>query len=264
MTTITTPDGHIWGYSRCGLAGGRPVLVHHGLIGDATLDPAWVALGEKAGVEWFVIERPGYGETPPADMARVADWPVMIAPVLQVLGIEGAFDTVGISAGAPYACALAAAWPGRVRRVGILSGVPFLHAPGVLAAYSDAARTAYAGYASQSDAELRQAFSIYCRDIVRSIGDQKDLTQPLAAILAHDAAGPAREAKLQAIDWGFDRADIRCPIHLWHSEADEMVPFEAAQVSAQGLPDPVLHIQQAPSHFASLESVEEMLRLLAA
>lgn len=263
MAAITAPDGHVWGYGRFGRTGGWPVLVHHGLIGDATLDPGWEAFGETAGIEWIVVERPGYGRTPPADMARLADWPAMIAPVIELLGIEGAFDTVGISAGAPYAYALAAAWPDRVRRVGVLSGVPFLHAPGVLDGYADEAQAAYAAYATESDAALKQTFADYCQEIARNLGDEKDLGKALDAVLAYGAAGPAREARLQAIDWGFEPPDVQCPVHLWHSKADAMVPFDAARVSAGQLPDAVLHVQEAPSHFASRESIEEMLRSLA-
>ena len=43
-----------------------------------------------------------------------------------------------------------------------------------------------------------------------------------------------------------------------------MVPFEAARVSAARLPAAVLHVQEASSHFASRESIEEMLGFLAA
>ena len=35
-SALTLPNGAIWGYGRMGRSGGRPVLVHHGLIGDAS------------------------------------------------------------------------------------------------------------------------------------------------------------------------------------------------------------------------------------
>ena len=201
------------------------MLVHHGLIGDATLGPAWPALGEASGLEWIVIERPGYGQTPPVAMGRVADWPFMIAPLLQALGVAGRFDVVGISAGAPYAYALAAGMPERVGRGAILSGVPFVGAPGVLNAYSKEAQAAYARYATADEAVLRAEFRAFCTNVARQIGRRDDMAGALAAILAHDVAGPAREARLQARDWGIDRRAITCPVDLWHSTADEMVRF---------------------------------------
>lgn len=38
---LTLPNGAIWGYGHTGRSGRRPVLVHHGLIGDASFGPIW-------------------------------------------------------------------------------------------------------------------------------------------------------------------------------------------------------------------------------
>lgn len=263
MAWIQMPDRSVWGYGRFGRRGGRPVLVHHGLIGNATLGPAWAPLGDSLGLEWIVIERPGYGRTPPAAMDRVADWPGMIKPLLHALGVTERFDAVGISAGAPYAYALAAEMPDRVGRIGILSGVPFIDAPGVLDAYPEDARVAYARYTSSDEAALRAEFRAFCEGIAARLGDNEQLSAGLAPILAHDAAGPAREARLQARDWGFGRAAISCPVDLWHSEADDMVPYAAARLSADGLPHAVWHIQEEPSHLASEHTIGDMAATLA-
>ena len=263
MQTIGTDDGRIWGYRRSGRADGRPVLVHHGLIGDASLGPVWARLGETAGLEWIVIERPGYGGTPPMAMNRVADWTDLIAPVLEALGVTGRFDVIGISAGAPYAYALAAGMPERVGRACILSGVPFIGSAGVLAAYSNEAQVAYARYRSQDDNAMRAEFRAFCEDVGGRIGDNDEVSGALAAILSHDAAGPAREAQLQARDWGFGRSAIACPVDLWHSEADDMVPFAAARLSAEGLPNAVWHTQAEPSHFASDTTLKQMAQILS-
>ena len=263
MPTITTTDGRTWGYGRYGRLGGRPVLLHHGLMGNANLGSPFPALGEQAGLEWIIIERPGYGDTPPVDMDRIFDWPDLMTPVLDALGITGSFDAVGISAGAPYAYALAAGLPGRVRRVAILSGVPFLGAAGVLDAYPKEAQAAYARYVVGDDAALRAEFRTFCQGIAARLGDSYDLSDALASILRHDAAGPAREARLQARDWGFDREAVTCPVDLWHSKADDMVPFPAARLSAEGLPGAVWHVQEEPSHFSSEASLKAMVSILA-
>lgn len=91
MPTVETDNGHFWGYGRSGRTGCRPVLVHHGPIADATLGPVWTRLGETMGLEWIVIERPGYGGTPPMAMNRVADWPGLTTPLLEALGVTGRF-----------------------------------------------------------------------------------------------------------------------------------------------------------------------------
>lgn len=263
MPTIATPDGVIWGYGLSGRSGGRPVLLHHGLLGDATPDPLLAELGDAHGLQWIVIERPGYGRTRPMDMERIADWPRMIAPVLEALGVAGRFDAVGVSAGAPYAYALAVAMPGRVRHLCILSGVPFIDVDAVLAAYPDDARAAYAYYADADPAALRDAFRAFCETMAATVVGHRGLSAAVDAILAHDVAGPVREARLQARRWGFERSAVRCPVDLWHAEADEMVPYAAARLSAAGLPSAVWHTQAEPSHMASEATLRAMAERLA-
>ncbi|WP_121937790.1 alpha/beta fold hydrolase [Eilatimonas milleporae] len=263
MPTLTTADGTLWGYGRSGRAGGRPVLVHHGLIGDAALDPRMTALGEDHGLEWIVIERPGYGQTPPMAMDRIADWPAMIAPVLEALGITGRFDAVGVSAGAPYTYALSAGMADRAGRLCILSGVPFIGMEAVLAAYPEDGQASYARYATAGETALRDEFRIFCETMAARFADHAGLSAALTAILAQDVAGPAREARLQARDWGFPPGAVRCPVDLWHAQADDLVPYAAARLSADGLPNAAWHIQADPSHMASDATLREMAERLA-
>lgn len=170
---------------------------------------------------------------------------------------------MGVSAGAPYACALAAGLTDRVTRLCALSGVPFIGVDTVLAAYPDDARAAYARYAVADETALRDEFRVFCETMAARFGEHADMSAALAAILAHDAAGPAREARLQALHWGFEQSAIRCPVDLWHAEADDIVPYAAARLSADGLPDAAWHIQAEPSHMASDATLREMARRLA-
>ena len=153
--------------------------------------------------------------------------------------------------------------PARVGKLCILSGVPFVTVREVLACYSAEGQQAYAGYASQSLTELRQVFAAYCQNLADRLGGDRVAAESMAAIMRHDCAGPAREAKLQSIDWGFERSSVQCPVHLWHSKDDDMVPFDAAKRSMAGLPNATLHVQEEPSHFASLTSIKEMLSVLS-
>ncbi|MEQ8399990.1 MAG: alpha/beta hydrolase [Roseitalea porphyridii] len=262
MPTIKAVDGRTWGYARYGEAGGKPVLVHHGLIGDRNIGVIWDDLGKANGLEWIVIERPGYGQTPALAMDRIADWPTMMEPLLTVLGVTGSFAAVGISAGAPYAYALAAGMPARAGRIGILSGVPFIGADRVLAAYPADGQAAYARYAIAEGKALRAEFRAFCADMVATLAEHPHVESAVTAILAHDVAGPAREARLQAIDWGFDRSAVQCPVDLWHSDGDDMVPCAAARMSASGLPKAAWHIQAEPSHFPSEATLQEMASTL--
>ena len=259
MPIVTTSDGQAWGYGLTGREGGQFAIMHHGLMGDRHINDAWCRLIDDAGFRLLSIERPGYGETYPRSMRQIADWPHLIAPLLDTLGVPERFDAVGVSAGAPYAYALAAAFPQRVRRVAILSGVPFVNDPEVLACYEPAHRETYASYAVQTDDELRRAFTAWCLELQSRPRDELGIADSLAAILGYDCAGPAREAKLQATDWGFTHASIRCPVHVWHSRGDDVIPFAAAERSARCMGRAKFHIERASSHFSSLETIREML-----
>ena len=267
MPTLTLPDGATWGYGHAGRRGGQPVLVHHGLIGDAGFGPIWAELGEAAGIEWIMLERPGYGATPPIAMKALADWPAMIAPVLAELGVTGRFDVVGMSAGACYAYACAAGLPERVGRVAILSGVPFLHATGVLDAYPPDGQAAYVRYVEASEADLRAEFCAFCENAVAQLSESGEIrdgrmSKALNSVLSHDAAGPAQEARLQARDWGFGPSDVNCPVDLWHFEGDAMVPFEAARRSSEGLPHVERHFIEGDGHMPTYAMLKEMTAVL--
>ena len=173
-----------------------------------------------------------------------------------------------MSAGAPYAYACAAGMPESVRRVAILSGVPFIHAPDVLAAYPPEGQAAYARYATADTAELRSEFRAFCQQAVVQVTQQGEISaermsKALNAVLHYDAAGPAREAWLQALGWGFGPCAIQCPVDVWHFEADPMVPFEAVQRSANQLPDVHRHFSKGQAHIASLAMLEDMATILA-
>lgn len=268
MATLTLHDGTIWGYGRAGRPQGHPVLLHHGLVGNAGFAPIWDALGATAGIEWIMLERPGYGETPQREMRAIAEWPGMIAPVLAALGVTGRFDVAGMSAGAPYAYACAAGLPDRVGRVAILSGVPFIHAPGVLGAYPAEGQAAYARYAEAGEADLRAEFRAFCENAVLQLGESGEaegvpMADALHGVLVHDAAGPVREARLQSLDWGFAPADVTCPVDLWHFEGDEMVPFEAARQSADHLTGVVRHFVKEARHIPTDAMLRDMATVLA-
>lgn len=261
--TIHLPNGHTWSFSRQGQPGGTPVLLHHGLIGDARIHPEWVALAEEHKVELIAIERPGYGNTPPQAMQAIGDWPGLISPLLEFLGLPPRIHVLGISAGAPYALALAAAMPDRIATTLLLGGVPFVDHSGVLSLYAPDAQAAYASFAQADEMALRTQFAGWCHAMATHLDANGRMTAALAAIETHGFAGPAREARLQARPWGFTPAAVTGPVHAWHAREDEQVPFIAVEYSLGMLPAGHLHIQADPSHVPSLQTGREVFALIA-
>lgn len=108
-------------YELYGAPGGFPVLLHHGLVGSVTVPQAWADAARAQGIELISVAQPGCRESNPVDMQGVADWHELVAPVLAEIDIDQ-YGVWGVSAGAPYAYALAAKDRERVTAVAITSG----------------------------------------------------------------------------------------------------------------------------------------------
>lgn len=232
--------GTVLEVARGGVPGGRPVVLHHGLVGGALVPADWHALAVAHDVELVAAARPGYGRSDPVDMGSVAAWPELLGPVLDHLGLTSGIGALGVSAGAAYALALAAGLPGRVERVVVLSGVAHVADPEVLALYSEEAQEAYARYAvvplEEIAEEMHAALGPLVGALAAGADDAADWAAALTATLAHGGLGPAREARLQIRPWGFALDQVRQPVRLWHAPDDDEVPHAAAAATADALP----------------------------
>ncbi|MEO0601696.1 MAG: alpha/beta fold hydrolase [Myxococcota bacterium] len=210
--------------------------MHHGLVGSSDLGPMWSDAAEELGVRLLAAARPGYGHSDAVDMNAIGDWAGLLQPVLDHHGWTR-FATVGISAGAPYAYALAARLGSRVSRVAIVSGLPAVHKPDVLALYPKDARAAFARYAAAS----RREVAAEMRTVLEALRHQFAADDPVQAAfdasLVQDVAGPGREAWLQMRPWGFSLRAVRCPVRMFQAEDDTMVPFRAVVATARRLPE---------------------------
>lgn len=250
-------------YGVSGLAGGRRVLVHHGLLGSAGFAPEWDALATAAGMEVLTVARPGYGASDVIEMESVSEWAGYVMPLLDHLQWDE-FDVIGISAGAAYAYALAALAEDRVRRVAICSGVTHVVDPEVLACYSDEAQVAYQRYAIEPLDVIAGEMASAMKAVADTLEPGHRWLESIEASLAQGAVGMAREARLQIRPWGFEPRDVHQPVHLWHSPVDTEVPFPAMVRTAAKIRSARITVQVEPDHIPSLETGEQVFAFLAA
>lgn len=104
------------------------VLVFHGGHVRAEL-PLGEDVFTDAGFRVLIPSRPGYGRTPWAAGATVADFVDVIARLCRDLGVDQVAAVVGISAGGRTALTMAARHPDLVQRVILESSVGFLPWP---------------------------------------------------------------------------------------------------------------------------------------
>src|SRR5207244_13258118 len=77
----------------------------------------------ELGVRIISPDRPGIADSSLVAERKLLDWPPLVSELANFLKLEK-FRALGISGGAPYAYALAWAWPERVRVIAVVSGAP--------------------------------------------------------------------------------------------------------------------------------------------
>jgi pimeloyl-ACP methyl ester carboxylesterase len=110
---VPAPAGRTLHVLESGSEGGTPVFFHSGTPGAAGFYPSWVEDAEKRDIRLLSYDRPGYGESDPAEGRSVGDAAADTAAVADALGIDR-FCVRGISGGRPHTLACAALLGDRV------------------------------------------------------------------------------------------------------------------------------------------------------
>lgn len=256
--TIVLQNGKRLSYQVYGKEDGYPILSFHGLAGTVESD----GLDEQlAGTNLRVITtaRPGYGESDFFLMENIAQWPELLQPLLKELRI-GDFDVAGISAGTPYAYAVAAAFPGRVRHVFINKGLAAVHKPEILAMYPE---------------EVKKELEVYLRGDLEEIAEQlqrtylEHLTEEHRKLpyirdsIVVGCMGMAACGKLEFMDWGFDLETVMQPVYLFHCRDDAEVPFAMAEKTMEYLPRAEMTAHDTGGHMSEALTADMMTRILS-
>ena len=97
---IEYKNGNTLAYAEYGDKNGYPVLAQHGLIASIE-DHALFESLINSGIRLICMARPGYGESSPYPMARIAEWGEIVSGLVDELALPY-FDVLGMSSGAPY------------------------------------------------------------------------------------------------------------------------------------------------------------------
>lgn len=74
--------------------------------------------------------------------------------------------------------------------------------------------------------------------------------------------GPALDAQLVYLPWGFDIRDIKCHVDIHQGTEDRWVPPYFSQYLAKTLPDATLKTLPGQGHFYHMVYGEETLKML--
>lgn len=265
---IRLADGRRLGYAESGDPGGRPVLFFHGFGTTRVVCPSDQPALER-GLRLIAVDRPGIGLSDSSPGRRLLDWPADIAQLVERLELED-MSVIGWSGGGPYALAVAHELAGRVRSVAIVSGPAPLAGAATDQGYLrrlDRHAVRAAGRAPWvirlamwhwGRPQRRDAAAYFDRSVAEMCAaDQAVLGQPeLRSLMIANSSelyrqggrGMYDEALVLARPWGFNLADLRVPVHIWHGDRDDTVPPAMGDHLARHIPNARLRMFPGEGH----------------
>jgi pimeloyl-ACP methyl ester carboxylesterase len=269
--TIRTPDGRALEVVCAGPPEAMPLVFHGGTPVAAVLYPPIVDAAISRGWRFVTYSRPGYAGSDPHPGRSVADAARDVAVILDSLDAEQ-FVTVGWSGGGPHALACAALLPERCAAAATIAGVAPYPASGIdwLAGMGeenvDEFGAALRGeeqltaYLTEEAVTLSQVTATDLDDALGDLvsdADRASLTGPFAEWAADSfrkavstgIAGWRDDDQAFVRPWGFDLADINCPVALWFGQ-DRMVPFSHGEWLAAHLLTAQPHLLEGEGHLS--------------
>ena len=237
-------DGRRLCFSEHGDPDGKPVLFFHSIVGSRLQIHPDRKLIRDMGIRWIVPERPGFGQSDPQPGRTLLDWADDVRQLADYLGLER-FHLAGFSTGGSHAAACAWRMPERIIRTALISPLAPFSSLSALSGMPPTNRMLMA-MAHYTPALLNPFMRVMLQGLIRRPeqithrhsdmwpeADRQLMTDPgirehmIAVFREATRQGPdalVDEQLLLAHAWGFNPADIRGPVHLWHGDADIHVP----------------------------------------
>lgn len=225
------PDGRNLAWAEWGPAQGTPVL-----LCSSAATSRWLGFGgdllDPLGIRLIAVDRPGLGASDPAPGRTLVSWVEDVRHFAETQELPGV-AVVGVSQGAPFALACAAA--GIVTGVAVVSGTDELASPvlrdllvpdvrrlvDTVAADPAGAEAFFRGFSA--DAMWNMVLTMSGESDRRVYTDpvfEQAYRRALAEGFAQGPDGYARDTVLATSPWPFDLADIAVPVDLWYGELD--------------------------------------------
>jgi pimeloyl-ACP methyl ester carboxylesterase len=215
---------------------GYPILFMHG----ATPMPFSAGLAaeiERHDLCIYTILRPGYGQSTRIKYKNVYAYAALLSEFIESLYI-GCFDVMGLSAGSPYCYALAATYPEQVQRLIVCAGIPLVNDRRIFRMNPLRDRMFFS-ISRHIPAGVMGKFAVRTLEFMeRKKGWQPAVWGENMDIVFEKYVRPnwfgfGWSTHVQYRDWGFDATRTSCEARIYHSLADEMIPFQIVCESAK-------------------------------
>ena len=250
-TVFQDSRGDKFEYYTYGSEYGYPVLYMHGAV-PMPFSKKLAEAVTKHNLYVIVILRPGYGASSCRKYKNVFEYILTLNELIANLGLKR-FDVLGLSAGAPYCYAVAAAYPGLVGTVHICSGIPLVNNAGIYR--MNARRERFMFFLSRHlPGGLIGRYGVRAMEAQEKAKGWQDSTdgesmdEVFRKYVRPNWIGIGRSTRLQYKNWGFAADTISQKVCIHHSRADEMIPFEIARKSAGLLTNSEFFEYEAEEH----------------
>lgn len=270
---IALTDGRKLAYAEYGCPGGFPIIYCHGSQSSRLEMHYDLSFAEENNLRIITVDRPGHGLSDFNTHGRIISFAEDIRLLIDHLRIV-TFSVAGMSAGAPFALALAHQLPERVKKVAIISGfAPFTKEN---AKHLGREVKTLLTLAKNAPFLLRLMLKIQAKKMAKkpnqaldgflkmmSAPDQKILARPevkktMSAMFQEafrkGSRGIAYEiSRLLITDWGFLLNDITVPVTIWQGKQDNNIPHQWASLMTKELPNSQLKLIENGGHLIIFE-----------
>ncbi len=265
------PDGRAIGYGDYGDPSGVPVFFFHGWPSSRYQAKLLHELAAERGLRVIAPDRPGVGLSDPLPSRGFSHWPQDVAGLADALGIER-FRIYGLSGGAPYTLATAAALPDRVIAAAIVCGAPPFADPAdrvnmhwgyrTLSGLKRLRRVATSALIPLSrwmiarGAErapmtwLMSSISPSDRQAIADAGCWESITRSYLEAVRNGTDHVLTDGELYLEPWDFSPEDIRVPVAFWHGLDDKNLPCDVAKNLAARVPGAQGHWEEGEGHYS--------------
>lgn len=282
--TLKLKNGRTLGYAEFGDPQGKPIFEFHGNPSSRLGSGLFDETAKKMGIRVIGIDRPGMGLSDFKPNRKLLDWPEDVIELAETLEFER-FPIVGGSGGVPATLACAYKIPERISAVGVLFGPRPIDSPGATDGWSRTRRVQVYLERNGPFWVTRMAMSVLAR-IIRN-NPEKALSKMFEELPPSDRAvfdnprvkqqyidtmreafragpdGVTMEKILNVKPWGFKLEDISIEVHLWHGEADKVVPPAMGRYLADKIPNCRAKFIPGEGHFSLLPNhAQEILETL--
>lgn len=282
LRLLTLPDGRRLACAEYGDPNGLPVLALHGTPGSRLMFALADEAARDRSIRLIAPERPGYGLSDYRATESLAHIAEDLSAVADAYGLDR-FAIIGVSGGAPYAVAAAAALPDRISLLALVCPVGEM-ADGQLRLsrfqrflFRRLARRPWATrlfFCRLRTMVFRSPDSAYRWLMARvRAPDRELLVRPEVRVnleaamgegLRPGVDGAAQDLRLYCAPWGLRLAEIDVPAIVWQGSDDPVVPPAAAYALARALPNCRLDIIPGAGHYWVLAQFGLILDAVAA